>query len=227
MDDDNEFDYGTIGIVSIPKVYQSEYSEIVDNAILKATAERRSHQYESVDDNIVPMTVTEINDRFNRVKGEQNEKEVFHLLHAYFKLKQARQRGKPDDCLILTNQNVVHPGTLKSYERDFIIVNLTAGYIMNLEAKSYLNKARLHDLKGGANEQLRMSKEIVQELFGGMINEDWKFISAIFCAIKAPEIVICVKCRRFVIEKERPTHFKDFCYMMQINSHNNRFPKNF
>ena len=224
MDEKKPFENGSVGIISIPKLYTSEYSEIVDNATYKYSADRRRYQYESVDDNIVPLSVTEVNDQFNRVRGEQNEKDVFHMLHAYFKLKNSKQE-KSDDCLILTNQYLVHPSTLKSYERDFVIVNLNAGYIMNLEAKSYLNKARLNNLKGGAKEQLRMSKEILQEGFGGMINKDWRLVSAIFCTRIAPEVYICHSCSRFVLTKQSPTLFKDLWKMMPSKPVRSAIPK--
>lgn len=205
---------GQVGIVSIPKVYTTMFSEVVDSRAYMPAVRRREHQIP--DDLLVPTTALEITDRLNRLKGERNEKEVFRLLHLYFQKKKIKNGGVPDDCLILTNQQLVDPRSGRWYERDFVIVNLSAGYIMNIECKSYLNLQRLNDPKGGAKEQLRISKDIVTELFGGIINESWDFVSAIFCSEVDQEVIICDGCWPYILTSNGKTRHTRYLELKNI-----------
>ena len=66
---------------------------------------------------------------------------------------------------------------IKHWEKDFLIVNKTHGYIMNIEAKSSLNAKSLNEAKS----QLENTKKILEKWFGADLRKGWKFISAIYC----------------------------------------------
>ena len=98
--------------------------------------------------------------------GDIAERKVFNQLKRYLE-------SKGDVCLLLHGHQFMHKGSTR--EKDFIIVNLTHGYIMGLEVKSEkgLNKAK---------EQLKDSKQRIQAVLNsiGNMSKGWKFISVAY-----------------------------------------------
>ena len=62
-------------------------------------------------------------------------------------------------------------------EKDFILINATYGYIMNIEAKATLDNKAIKDVKN----QLEGTKKLFEKWFGADIVSNWKFYSAIYC----------------------------------------------
>ena len=172
-------------------MYLSKYSDVVSITDYKATARRRRHLSESR--NRPPTFPKEVDNRLRHLMGEFPEKILFQTLHETLgRLKH--------DCLILANQKLVHPHTLQTFERDFIIVDLTARFVMNIEVKSVLTKFSISaSQRGGAKRQLRISKWILKELFGGKISKDWKFVAALYGRAMDQNLWYCGGCEPYVM----------------------------
>ena len=97
------------------------------------------------------------------LQGDVAERNVFRALQEYFdKVK--------DACLILHSHSFLYNQNFK--EKDFIILNLTKGYIMVIEVKAsfkYFAKAKV---------QLKDSKERVQAVFNSVetMSNEWQFV---------------------------------------------------
>ena len=106
------------------------------------------------------------------LQGEVAERNVFRALQEYFD-----DRMVKDACLILHSHSFLYNQNFK--EKDFIILNLTKGYIMVIEVKAsfkYFAKAK---------EQLRDSKERVEAVFNSVENmsDEWLYVG--LCYIDA------------------------------------------
>ena len=104
------------------------------------------------------------------LQGDMAERKVFQALQAYF--YQAR-----DACLVLHSHTILFNRFFS--EKDFIILNLTKGYIMVIEVKASANGFAT------AKKQLRESKERVQAVFDSVKNmsNDWHYVG--LCYIDA------------------------------------------
>ena len=69
-------------------------------------------------------------------------------------------------------------------KKDFIIVNKTLGYIMNIEAKKTPTTNKLNS----AREQLEGTKELIEEWFGGTgILKHFEYITIFFTTQQLPK----------------------------------------
>ena len=107
--------------------------------------------------------------------GDIAEMKVFKLLKSYLE-------STKDDCLVLHGHSFLYGNNYK--EKDFIVLNLSKGYIMVIEVKAsskYFGKAKA---------QLQDSMERVQAVFNSVENmsQSWKFIG--ICYIEKPDINI-------------------------------------
>ena len=113
------------------------------------------------------------------IKGEALEKTVYDTLKSFFQ----QPENKNQEVLVLHGYEIMDLRMKKEQkdygkrEKDFLIVNLTLGYIMNIEAKSSLNKKTLKDVK----EQLENTRKLLEEWFGADLNPGWQFISGVYC----------------------------------------------
>ena len=115
------------------------------------------------------------------LQGDVAERNVFKALQEYFD-------EVKDACLILHSHSFLYNQNFK--EKDFIILNLTKGYIMVIEVKAsfkYFAKAKV---------QLKDSKERVQAVFNSVENmsDEWQYIG--LCYIDAGD---CGSINDFVI----------------------------
>ena len=131
------------------------------------------------DDDMTTKEKRKWESRLKTIEGEKLEKNVYDSLNTYFK------ESYPDqeilvlhgyeiadlDKLVGNEQDVAH------WEKDFIIINKTYGYILNIEAKSSLNGKSLKDAK----KQLENTKRIIEKWFGADLDPGWVFISAVYC----------------------------------------------
>ena len=118
-----------------------------------------------------------LRNRLKTIEGEKLEKNVFDTLKSYF------ESNGNQEVLVLHGYEIADLDKLAGrkdvahWEKDFLIINKTYGYLMNIEAKSSLNGNSLKKAK----EQLENTKKILEKWFGADLNDGWKFISAIYC----------------------------------------------
>ena len=102
------------------------------------------------------------------IQGESTERELFYLLKNYL------EKSK-DDVLMLFGHMFLWDKNFK--EKDFLVLNLSKGYIMAIEAK-YNGRGKF---KKALNQQVdtRMRVEKVLSSVPG-ISKAWKFISVYY-----------------------------------------------
>ena len=114
------------------------------------------------------------------------EKFVFYELKKYYE-------GTKDDVLVIHSHRFLD---VNSKEKDYIIVNLSKGYIFVIEVKANAKKFKL------AERQLRDAKSKVEEVLNamGIKSPAWKY-SGVFIAQKGSEDFIfdCDDCSTFAI----------------------------
>ena len=80
--------------------------------------------------------------------------------HLYKALKQYFEDSK-DACLIIHGHSFLHQDNFK--EKDFIILNLSKGYIMDIEVKAS------HQGFNSAKEQVKDCRNRIQAVFNGIV----------------------------------------------------------
>jgi hypothetical protein len=118
------------------------------------------------------------------ILGEPLEKNIFTTLKKYF------NDHKDQKVLVLHGYEVMNLDSLErndkngkkmkdvqKEEKDFIIVNLTFGYILAIEAKATLNSKSIEK----ARKQLEGTKKMLKKWFGADLMQPWKFFSAVYC----------------------------------------------
>ena len=106
-----------------------------------------------------------------QAEGDLTEKEVYEALKDYF--------GKRKESVLVINGNelpVVLGDTSKKQEMDFIIVNFTKQYLMNIEVKKFLGKGENFNSAIKAREQVETNKKIIEDSFGADLKGDWNYI---------------------------------------------------
>ena len=113
--------------------------------------------------------------------GDVAERKVFRALQEYFEKNR-------DACLVLHSHSFLYNQNFQ--EKDFIVLNLTKGYVMVIEVKASNNGFPK------AKQQLRDSKERVQAVFNSVkgMSDDWHYVGV--CYIDAGD---CDSTHPFVI----------------------------
>ena len=75
-------------------------------------------------------------------------------------------------------------------EKDFIVINLTYGYILTIEAKSTLDSKSIKKAK----KQLENTKNLMKKWFGADLKKEWLFFSAIYCEKGDKYAKLCNNC---------------------------------
>ena len=115
--------------------------------------------------------------RLVTIEGEKLERNVYETLKGYY------ESHADEELIVLHGYEIADLDKLADckdvahWEKDFLIINKTHGYLMNIEAKSSLNGKSLKKAK----DQLENTKKILEKWFGADLNEGWKFISVIYC----------------------------------------------
>ena len=125
--------------------------------------------------NVKPETHPNFDDE---IRGEEAERSMFDALQKYF---------TEDDVLILSSHMFLNEKN-DSHEKDFIIVNLSKGYIMTVEVKG--NSKRFQKAK----KQFFDSKDRLAEVFSKLsLSPAWKAVN-LFYAQKG-EVPFKQKCK--------------------------------
>ena len=157
---------GDLGPYFVPKIFFSAVATVIDKAAEKGAA------YKTKYDDIV--------------RGDVAEQEVFIELQNYFE-------GTKDDVLVLHSHKFLNDTS--NHEKDFILLNLSKGYILVVEVKSSSKQYS----KG--KKQLLDSKERIAEIVGNvMATTKWKFAGVFIAKSKSEkEMFDCEKCSLFTI----------------------------
>ena len=165
----NEESYssGMLGTVCLPPSFISKIPEVLDYEQFSQKREDAiDFQKENQTSQIyVPKDYLKSGD----IQGESTERELFYLLKCYL------EKSK-DDVLMLFGH--VFLWNHNYQEKDFLVVNLSKGYILSIETKY---NAKNGKFKKALNQQLdtRMRVEKVVSSVAGIL-KTWKFISVYY-----------------------------------------------
>ena len=130
--------------------------------------------------------------RLKTISGEPSEKNLYDCLRNYF-------ANNDQTILVLHGYKIMSLKMLldkkgKEYignwEKDCVIINLTYGYILTIEAKNTLSPADIKDAK----KQLLNTKEMLEKWFGANLKQKWNFFSAIYCEKGDQYNNLCKEC---------------------------------
>ena len=138
-----EYSPGKLGAYFVPPMYFSSNPEVVNYQEYRKKTQSAGKLMDSV-------------------KGQIAEKIMFDKLREYF-------NSSKDDVIVLHSQKFFQ----SAGEKDFIVVNLTRGYVMAIEVKASASKGNCQK----ARKQLFEAKEKIEEIFGIISpTTEWLFL---------------------------------------------------
>ena len=174
----NEFRGGCIGYNVCPKIpYLSTIPKIADFEAAEKKYKDRNTRLNKEEKEII--------DR------DRAEKAIIDGFQDYF-----QKKHHDEDVFLLFRQYI--PGidyVAKKYERDAVMINLTRGYILNMEAKS-----TLRDFKG--LQQLQRTLEILNNYFNGNLEKEWTIITLLYGSKIHEYFPCCDICKPYVLKEE-------------------------
>ena len=201
-----EFKPGKFGVCKIPEINLSSVPTVAEPKLFKCQVNAKG-----APQNLRKLTIG--------VKKEIPEMAVCDGIDDYFsKLN--------EDVFIVYNQDLAHKDRPGFSEKDAIVVNLTRGYILVIEAKWHLSASQI---KKGVDQLKDAVKTICQSV--PILKQKWTLLKVLYGNTIESYDYFCHKCREFVItnyhgtfesyltaliEKEIPTRTKDFSYVQDF-----------
>ena len=107
------------------------------------------------------------------VTGQHAERIMFYALKKYFE-------STKDDVVVLHS----HKFLQNSNEKDFIVINLSKGYVMAIEVKTSASIGNFQK----AHKQLFDTKNSIESIFGSICAEtEWLFLGVFFALKSDPK----------------------------------------
>ena len=104
----------------------------------------------------------------NNVRGDILEKEFYEEIKSYV-------QNYNEDVLVIHSHKLLSLDEKDHKEKDFLVINLSFGYILNIEVKCSASGSNLNK----ALDQISSTKEELEKWFG--LAKRWKFYGAIGC----------------------------------------------
>ena len=161
-----------------------------------------------------------------QAKAELTEKEVYNELSKFIKNKEH------STLLIHGVELPLHlPERQGKQEIDFLLVNYTKQYILNVEVKKSLtpikNKPGQSTTKNAQKQLLRI-RTLLNRIFGSVLKGQWKIMSMVSCHELEESVENCNHCHQFV-SKGAPgiiQRIQAFEQSLEINDFQ-KFPRDF
>ena len=85
-------------------------------------------------------------------------------------------------------------------ELDFLVVNFTHQYILNIEVKKWLGQiqGKPENIIDKAREQQELIRAILEDWFGADLKGNWRYASALFCQAMEDVLKDCHNCSQFI-----------------------------
>ena len=183
---EDEFSPGTIGFQSCPKVpFLSTIPQVVEFEEYFSKLQLRGDQED---------TKTK-----DAILAESAEKTVIEDIKQYF------DDHKNEDAFAFFRQTI--PNFKGGFpEKDAIVINLTKGFILCIEAKATLrrNMKRRSDKKKtkDAIEQIQETIDILKSAFDQNLEKEWNIITAVYASKIHDSFKSCEKCDPYIFTKE-------------------------
>ena len=182
-----DFVPGKIGVIQLPRAVLSEIPKIVD-----------FEKYILFGKNPVKDQI---------IYKETAEGTVVSGIRKYF------NKHCMEDVFIMFNQEIEGDKRGKWFERDVLVINLTKGYILNIEAKHYLTSKENMVSQWGYNP--KKCKDVVEQFqktlrfFGKKsLYEKWEIITIAYGTAIDEHVHVCENCSQYVATNEEDFDFK-------------------
>ena len=175
---------GAVGPIFVPEGYLPKKPKVVDPDI----AQDIKSQFP--DDKKLQGDV-------KQTEGDLLERQVYDALQTHFKSR------KKEDVLIVQGLEMVKLGGERGrnvHEIDFLVINFTYQYILNIEVKKWLGQiqGKPENITDKAGEQLESNKELFEDWFGADLKGKWRYFSALFCLDMEQLLKDCIHCKDFI-----------------------------
>ena len=130
------------------------------------------------------------------VKQESSESVAINGIEKYFDFH------SNEDAFIMATQDLQDPIDNTWHERDIFIINLSRGYVLNLEVKSVLEDTKSWKKSSKpAHVQLQKTMEILTNHFENplVLQQEWKVINLVYASKVDPNFNICNAVNEFII----------------------------
>ena len=177
----SKFQHGMIGAKFLPCIFISKIPRVVEPAAY-------DHQHKVKKSKIDPKEHAK---NLKNIVKESSEKSTFDGLVAYFR------KNTQEDVFVTFNQDIRDKTQTNPtwHELDALVINLTRGYILVIEAKGNLNNQPLKK----ALKQLKKTTGIFLKNLASGLKQEWKLIKMIYSADVNPSLNICSTCQPYVI----------------------------
>ena len=175
---------GSVGPIFVPEGYLPKKPKVVDPHI----AQEIKNQYP--DDKKLQGDV-------KQAEGDLLERQVYEALESHFKPR------KNEDVLIVQGLEMVKLGGERGknvHEIDFLVINFTYQYILNIEVKKWLGQieGKPENIIDKARDQLENNRYLIEDWFGADLKGNWRYASALYCTDMEQVLKDCRNCNLFI-----------------------------
>ena len=175
---------GSVGPIFVPEGYLPKKPKVVDPDI----AAEIKRQFP--DDNKLLGDV-------KQTEGDLLERQVYEALQTHFKSR------KKEDVLIVQGLEMVKLGGESGrnvHEIDFLVINFTYQYILNIEVKKWLGQieGRPENIIDKARDQLENNRNLIEDWFAADLKGSWRYASALYCTSMEQILKDCPNCHPFI-----------------------------
>ena len=179
---------GSVGPIFVPEGYLPKKPKVIDPDI----AEEIQSQFP--DDKKLRGDV-------KQTEGDLLERQVYQALQTHFKSR------KNEDVLIVQGLEMVKIGGERGrniHEIDFLIINFTYQYILNIEVKKWLGQieGKPQNIIYKARDQLYDNRNLIEDWFDADLKGNWRYVSALYCKGMEQVLKDCPNCNPFIATNE-------------------------
>ena len=179
---------GSVGPIFVPEGYLPKKPKVIDPDI----AEEIQSQFP--DDKKLRGDV-------KQTEGDLVERLVYQALQTHFKSR------KNEDVLIVQGLEMVKIGGERGrniHEIDFLIINFTYQYILNIEVKKWLGQieGKPENIIYKARDQLYDNRNLIEDWFDADLKGNWRYVSALYCKGMEQVLKDCPNCNPFIATNE-------------------------
>ena len=169
---------GKVGPIFIPEGFIPKQPRVVDPDISQQIKEQYPED-------------KKLSGEIDHSESDLVEREAYDLLKKHF--------PPNEDVVIIHGLELVKLGFKKGVdvqEIDFLVINYTHQYILNLEVKTTLGSSEIKLKKD--QDQLNTIRALIEDYFSADLRGNWRYISAWFCKSTEQFLNTCDNCSRYV-----------------------------
>ena len=173
-----------VGPIFIPEGYLPKKPKVVDLEMADDIMEQFPNDKKLIGD-------------IRQTKGDMLERQVYNALKKHFSTR------LNEDVLVIQGLELVKLGGVSGGDKqevDFLIVNFTHQYILNIEVKKWHGQiqGKSENIIDKAKDQQESIKAIIEDWFGADLKGNWRYVSALFCQDMEEILKNCHHCKKLI-----------------------------